>query len=71
MEDLDIILWAYRTSPGESTRETSFSLVYGGEAVILVEIISDSPRVEGYNEQTNEETRRNELDLVDINKEVA
>lgn len=71
VEELDTVLWSYRTSPREATRETPFSLVYGGKAVIPAEIIVDLPRVERYDEQTNEETRRKELDLVEIRRQVA
>ncbi|KAK0570471.1 hypothetical protein LWI29_001714 [Acer saccharum] len=37
MEKLPEILWSYRTTPRQSTRETPFSLVYGSEAVIPIE----------------------------------
>ena len=32
------ILWAYHTTPQSNTKETPFSLVYGSDAMILVEI---------------------------------
>lgn len=48
VEELDIVLWAYWTSSCTATGETPFSLVYGTEAVIAVEIIFDSLRIETY-----------------------
>ncbi|XP_075640168.1 uncharacterized protein LOC142611903 [Castanea sativa] len=37
-EELPNVLWAYRTTPRRSTGETSFSLTYGAEAVIPIEL---------------------------------
>lgn len=38
VEKIDSALWAYRTTTWTATRETSFILVYGSEAVLPVEI---------------------------------
>jgi len=37
-EEVPRIVWAYRTTPQSTTKETPFSLVYGSAAMILVEI---------------------------------
>ena len=37
-EELPNVLWAYRTTPRRSTRETPFSLTYGAEVVIPAEV---------------------------------
>ena len=37
MEELSHVLWTYRTIPRRSTGETSFSMTYGAESVILLE----------------------------------
>ena len=37
-DELPSVLWAYRTTPRRSTRETSFSLTYKTEAVIPAEV---------------------------------
>ena len=37
-KELPNVLWAYRTTPRRSTRETPFSLMYEGEAVIPAEV---------------------------------
>ena len=44
-ENLPFSLWAYRTSFHTSTGATPYSLVYGMEAVLLVEIEMRSLRV--------------------------
>ena len=44
-EKLHFALWAYRTSFHTSTRATPYSLVYGMEAVLPVEIKMGSLRV--------------------------
>jgi len=37
-EEVPRIVWAYHTTPQFATRETPFSLVYGSDAMIPVEI---------------------------------
>ncbi|XP_073300266.1 uncharacterized protein [Primulina huaijiensis] len=56
VEKLPSVLWAYRTTPRTSTRETPYSLVYGSEAVLSVEIGQPSARVESY-PSNNEQSR--------------
>ena len=43
-EEVPSIVWAYHTMPQSSTMETPFSLVYGSDAMIPVEIHESSPR---------------------------
>ena len=38
VEALPHILWTYRTTPCRSTRETPFSMTYGAEVIIPLEI---------------------------------
>ena len=45
-----MVLWAHCTTPKEATRETLFSLVFGTEAIIIVEVELPSYRVESYAE---------------------
>jgi len=42
------IVWAYHTTPQSTTRETPLSLVYGSDAMILVEIQDNSPRFQNF-----------------------
>ena len=44
-EKLSLALWAYRTSFHTSTRATPYSLVYGMEVVLPIEIEMGSLRV--------------------------
>ena len=47
VEELNNIIWAYRTTPRTSTGETPFRLTYGMDVVIPVEIGLSSYRVFG------------------------
>ncbi|KAM1066757.1 hypothetical protein ACFX2B_021881 [Malus domestica] len=42
------VLWSYRTSNRTSTEETPFSLAFGTEAVVLVELEQATFRVQNY-----------------------
>jgi len=42
-EEVPQILWAYHTTPKSTTKEMLFSLVYGSDAMIPVEIQESSP----------------------------
>ena len=64
VEELNSILWAYRTTPRVPTGESPFSLAYGTEAMIPLEIRLPSTRVEQYREPDNSECRRVDLDLL-------
>ena len=47
-EELYNVLWAYRTTPKQSTGETPFSLTYGAEAMIPAEVNLCNTRVGGF-----------------------
>jgi ribonuclease HI len=70
-EELDHVLWAYRTQPHSSTGETPFRLTFGTEAVIPAEIGEPSARVEFFNPENNSELLREELDLIEGPREAA
>jgi len=59
------ILWAYHTTPQSTTKETPFSLVYGSEAMILVEIQESFPRFQSFVVDESNEGRKVNLDLLD------
>ncbi|GMH19498.1 hypothetical protein Nepgr_021339 [Nepenthes gracilis] len=63
--ELASILWSYRTTLKEPTRETPFSLYYGTEAVILIEIGRPSLRVESFDPQGNSQKIREHLYLLE------
>ncbi|XP_077251526.1 uncharacterized protein LOC143890728 [Tasmannia lanceolata] len=70
-EELPNLLWAYRTTPRTATGESSFSLAFGVDTVIPVEIGAHSLRLEAYNERTNPNYLWSSLDLVEETREKA
>lgn len=69
VDELPNVLSAYRTMNKTSTGETPFSLTYGTEAMIPVEIGIPTYRVA--NPQENENELRNNLDLLEERRETA
>ncbi|XP_074342130.1 uncharacterized protein LOC141679559 [Apium graveolens] len=65
VDELLLIIWAYRTTCKVTTEATPFMLTYGVEAVILLAITRGSPRVEAYEPKTNKKVMRLALDLID------
>uniref|UniRef100_A0A2N9FLW9 Uncharacterized protein n=1 Tax=Fagus sylvatica TaxID=28930 RepID=A0A2N9FLW9_FAGSY len=65
VEELPNILWTYRTTPRCSTGETPFSLTYGVEAVIPLEIGLPTIRTKYYDPVTNETSLATDLDLAE------
>ena len=62
------VLWAYRTSPRSSTGVAPYALVYGHDAVLLVENNIKSLRVRGQDQLVPEQYHQNmclELENVD------
>ncbi|XP_042460125.1 uncharacterized protein LOC122043573 [Zingiber officinale] len=68
VDELQSVLWTYRTTPRESTGLTPFLLVYDSEAVVPVEIGVPSTRKILYDEE-NAERRLTELDLITETRE--
>ncbi|WCJ35536.1 Pro-Pol polyprotein [Euphorbia peplus] len=71
VEELYHVLWSYRTTPKTATGETPFSLTYGTEAFIPVEIKVPSTRVLHYTEEWNELNLRDNLDDLEEKREMA
>ena len=71
VEELLSILWTYRTTPKSSTGETLFSLTYGVEAVIPLEIGLPIIRTEYYDPVTNETSLATDLDLAEEKRNSA
>ncbi|XP_075095339.1 uncharacterized protein LOC142173615 [Nicotiana tabacum] len=70
-EELPGVLWAYRTTAKTATGETPFSLVYGSEALIPVEIGEPSTRFTLATEESNDEELRTNLDLLEQRREAS
>ncbi|XP_050374716.1 uncharacterized protein LOC126792303 [Argentina anserina] len=64
-EKLDEALWAIRTTPIEAIGETSFCLMYGTEAVLLIEMIQPIQRVILFEPETNSENMQLDKDLLE------
>ncbi|GKV49226.1 hypothetical protein SLEP1_g55988 [Rubroshorea leprosula] len=71
VDELNKVLWSCRTTPSSATGETPFSLTYGAEAVIPVEVGLPSERVGRHNDPNNEQLLRENLDLVEEVKEMS
>lgn len=71
LEELLGILWALRTTPHTAMGETTFSFVYGVEAVTLVDIGLRSHRMQHFSEEVKHKATRLNLDLVDELKEMV
>ncbi|GAA0152714.1 hypothetical protein LIER_37544 [Lithospermum erythrorhizon] len=54
-EEFPRMLWSYRTTPSNATRETPFSLVFGTEAILPVEVCLPNIRQICFDEEKNEE----------------
>ncbi|XP_020211691.1 uncharacterized protein LOC109796428 [Cajanus cajan] len=64
-EEFPEVLWAYRCTPQSSTKETPFWLAYGSNAMILVEVGKPSFRRTHFHEESNDNSLRAELDVLD------
>ena len=65
VEELPFVLWAYRTTTRTSTGETPFSLAYGSEAMIPVEVGMPNHRRAHFNPLQNDENLSVSLDLIE------
>ncbi|KAK3023914.1 hypothetical protein RJ639_043457 [Escallonia herrerae] len=65
VDELPKVLWAYRTTPHSVTGETPFSLCYGTEAMLPVEIGVPTIRALHFSELNNNVGLRANLDLVE------
>ena len=71
MDELPYVLWAYRTTPQRSTRETPFSMTYGSEVVIPLETGFSTLKIDQFNVEENNYLLSTNLELVDERREVA
>ena len=65
LDKLPSVLWAYKTTARTLTRETSFRLTFGSEAIIPTEVGIASYRIAYHDEGKNEEGIHLHLDLLD------
>ncbi|GLT32922.1 hypothetical protein SLA2020_075520 [Shorea laevis] len=64
-DELNNVLWAYRTTSRTATGETPYHLAFGTEAIIPVEIGIPSLRVSHFDEVRNGALLKENLDLLD------
>ena len=64
-EELPRVLWSYNTTPRSTTGETPFSLTYGCEAMVPVEVGAGSFRRDHYDPEANEANHRLYLDMIE------
>ncbi|XP_030964761.1 uncharacterized protein K02A2.6-like [Quercus lobata] len=71
VEVLPHVLWTYRTTPRSSTGETPFSMTYGTEAVIPLEINFLTQRTSAFCPNANNVLLEKSLDLIEEKRESA
>jgi hypothetical protein len=71
VDELPSVLWSLRTTPNAATQETPFFLVHGVEAVLLVEITHEAPRITAYDETTSTKALQDDVDALDEARDVA
>nr|GEW22677.1 hypothetical protein [Tanacetum cinerariifolium] len=71
VKELPNILWAHRTMPKTSNRETPISLAYGTKAVIPVEICMPTRRTTRGTDAENDMELRQNLNLLQERREIA
>ena len=70
-DELQNVLWAYRTTKRTATEETPFSMVYGTEAVIPTELSFPAAQTMLTESRNNKDARRLDLNLIDEIREMA
>ena len=71
VEELSHILWTYRTIPRRSTGETPFSMTYGADVVIPLEIGFPTLKTSSFTPSNNEKLLGESLDLIEEQRENA
>jgi hypothetical protein len=71
VDELPSIRRSLRTTPNVATQEMPFFLVHGAEAVLLVEITHEAPRISVYDETASTEALQDDIDALDEARDVA
>jgi transposase InsO family protein len=71
LQELPTVVWSLRTTPSRATGFTPFFLLYGAEAILPKDLEYGSPRVQGYDEGTNQRAHEDSLDQLDEARAVA
>jgi hypothetical protein len=62
IKELPNALWRLRTQPTKPTGQSPYFLVYGSEAILLADVMWESPAVEQYDEGISEDSIRVDID---------
>ena len=65
VEELSHVLWTYQTMPRRSTGETPFSMTYGAEAIIPLEIGFPTLRTSSFDPSNNDKLLGKNLDIIE------
>ncbi|GFZ09156.1 hypothetical protein Acr_20g0009640 [Actinidia rufa] len=65
VDELANVLWAYQTTPWKATNEMPYSLAFGFEAVISLEVGLPTIWIEAYDTTHNNEVLARDLDLIE------
>jgi hypothetical protein len=71
LQELPSVIWSLRITPSRATGFTMFFLVYGAEVVLPTDLEYGSPKIEGYDESSNQRAREDSLDQIDEARDVA
>ncbi|KAL5561391.1 hypothetical protein UlMin_031138 [Ulmus minor] len=71
VDELPLVLWSYRTSFRTTTGETPFSLAYGVDAVVPVELGIPTFRIENFTEEDNDVLLALASDLLEEKRDKA
>ncbi|GJV22633.1 reverse transcriptase domain-containing protein [Tanacetum coccineum] len=71
VDELPQVLWVHRTTPKSSNRETPFSLVYGSEVVIPIELGMETRKIQDFDPKKNKKRHREDLDILKERREIA
>ena len=71
IDELPYVLWSYRTTPRRTIRETPFSMMYGVEAIIPMEMGFLTMRTDQFEEHNNDSQLCASLDWAKEKREMA
>jgi hypothetical protein len=71
LQELPSVIQSFRTTPSRATGFMPVFLVYGAEAVLPTDLEYRSPKVKGYDEDTNQRAREDSLDQLDEARDMA
>ncbi|CAH9139042.1 unnamed protein product [Cuscuta epithymum] len=70
-EQLNYVLWTYRTTPRTATGETPFALAYGFQAKVPTEVLVPTHRTIHYDPEQNEDNLRAELHFIEERRDLS